>query len=547
MTNITNIKSEAERLLRELQQGNEYIIAQVDSKMRQAVTQYPRDTVIRAVAGVIERMATNDPSRVISQGEINKIYNNLVGLGSNTQFREALGEFLNTQIEVTSTTDPEFISKNRDTQDTSLDVMAGVDNELKILFEQSEDKYDTEKIAGAKNRVQLELASIGFDKTRTKFAGGSSEFMIFSSDLDTNRGAVRVYVPCEANTENLPSVFVGGDQFMELTAENINTHIIESANFRTQLPPVHAILHSLNILTAQVKQAMPEDDFNKIAQKIPTDKTMPLSAPSLLGEMPEGKPLGIVEMPRVNTPEPLKVLANDLEEQMVETALDFPLVSVRAAKKMLVAEINAMGFTGTQVKIAAPTQDGFICEAILNAPTGKVSIEVPIEMKQNRPLIPNVFAKDDQVFDFDEHSIKAFVSNGSNRDTYINRDNQLLELDISKLKDLLIRSAIDKKFDTCDEIMAVAAERFDAVTYRNLITDFNSILKNASTHTETCCSRQIKSPNSIYKYCGHHNVPIHDVVQDEDGNCCLKKTYFSRQAQQAEGAMFSNAKVLISE
>lgn len=547
MTNITNIKSEAEKLLKELQRGNEYIIAQVDSRMRQAVIQYPRDTVIRAVAGVIEKMAFNDPSRVISQGEINKIYNNLAGLNSNTQFREALGDFLNTSITKTSSENSEFVSKRRDTQDNTLDVLAGVNNELKILFEQSEDKYDRNKIASAKNRVDTELSMIGFNKTRTKFAGGSSNFLIFSSDLDTNRGAVRIYVPCEANSQNLPSVFVGGDQFMELTAENINNHIINSANFRTQLPPVHAILHSLNILTANAKKAMPESEFNKIANKIPTDKTMPLSAPSLLGEIPDWKPLGTVQMPKVNVPEPLKIMASDLEEQMVETALDFPLASVRTAKNMLASEINAMGFSGTQVKISAPTQDGFICEAILNTPKGKVSIEVPIEMKQNRPLMPSVFAKQDEIFDFDEASIKAFVSRGSNRDTYINRDNQLLDLDISKLRDLLVKSAIDKKFDTCDEILAVACEKFDTTTYKNLINDFNSILKNASEIIETHCSRQIKSPNSIYKYCGHHNVPLHDVVQDENGNCCLRRTYFSRKAQKAEGAMFSNAKVLLSE
>ena len=547
-TNITDIKSEAERLLSELQRGNEYIIAQVDNRMRRAVAEYPRDTVIRAVAGVIERMAINDPSRVISQGEIGEVYNNLLGLNSNTQFREALGDLLNSKIEKTSTTNSEFISKNRDTQDGSLDVLAGVDNELKILFEQSEDKYDRDKIASAKYRVESELATSGFNKTRTKFAGGNSKFLVFSSDLDTNRGAVRVYVPCEAETNNLPSVFVAGDQFIELNAHNIQNHIIESANFRTQLPPVHAILHSLNILTSQAQKTMPESEFNKIAKKIPTDKTMPLAAPSLLGQMPEGKPLGIVEMPRVDVPEPLKILASDLEEQMVETALEFPLVSVRTAKKMLVAEINAMGFSGTQVKIAAPTQDGFICEAIINAPSGKVSIEVPIEMKKNRPLMPSVFAKDDQVFYFDEDSVKAFVSKGTNRDTYINRDNQLLDVDISKLRNLLVKSSIDKDFETCDEILAVAAERFDPVTYKNLVNDFNSILKNASLTTEeSCCSRQVKSPNSIYKYCGHYNVPLHDVLQDEGGSCCLKKTYFSRKAQKSEGAMFSNAKVLISE
>ena len=175
-TNITDIKSEAERLLSELQRGNEYIIAQVDNRMRRAVAEYPRDTVIRAVAGVIERMAINDPSRVISQGEIGEVYNNLLGLNSNTQFREALGDLLNSKIEKTSTTNSEFISKNRDTQDGSLDVLAGVDNELKILFEQSEDKYDRDKIASAKYRVESELATSGFNKTRTKFAGGNSKF-----------------------------------------------------------------------------------------------------------------------------------------------------------------------------------------------------------------------------------------------------------------------------------------------------------------------------------------------------------------------------------
>ena len=92
---ITELKRQAEALLSQMSCGKEYIIGQVSQRLAKAAVDNPQDTVIRAVAGVMDRMARHDPTRTISQAEIEAVYNELVGLDSSgTRFREVLGELL---------------------------------------------------------------------------------------------------------------------------------------------------------------------------------------------------------------------------------------------------------------------------------------------------------------------------------------------------------------------------------------------------------------------------------------------------------------------
>jgi hypothetical protein len=106
----------------------------------------------------------------------------------------------------------------------------------------------------------------------------------------------------------------------------------------------------------------------------------------------------------------------------METAVGFPQAAVRLTKRMLVAELNSMGFKGSQIRVVAPTSDGFICEAILNTAKGKTTIEVPIEMRGNAPLLPSVFAKGDFVAEFTAPSLHAFaMSDFVNDDALVSR------------------------------------------------------------------------------------------------------------------------------
>jgi len=554
MSHFNELKRRAEALLSQIECGKEYTVGHVSRRLEKAAADHPQDTVIRAVAGVLERMERQNPDRLISQAELDRIYNQLIGLdASGTRFREILGDLLLSKKPASAAPDPKYAEARRDPlQEAISETEPALAKELGAMFDFADSHYDPKRAAMARDKVGMELHAIGVRNARVRIAGGNSRHLVFATDMDTNRGAVRVYIPMEASGDKLPSVFVAGDRFAELTLANLKTHLDEATVRNERLPEVSAILKSLDILTMKSKPKASSEQVAKIASMLPEENgTQALSAPGLFASLPEGKGIGEVEIPRGPIPEPLKTLAADIEESVLEAAVGYPQLSVRLAKRMLLAELAAMGFKGSQVRVAAPTSDGFICEATLNTPRGKVAIDVPIEMRDNQPLMPSVFAQDDKVEDFNESNLKAMlVREPETVNVAVRRDSGLLGMSYHDLKDALIRNAASGDLKTCDEVMEAIAERFDQDTYRNTLLDYQKILADlgsAKRQAESHCGRILKSSTSIFPLCGHFMVPLHKVVQDGDGVCHLASTYHARKNQETEGAFFSNAKVLVGD
>jgi hypothetical protein len=554
MSHFNELKRRAEDLLSQMECGKEYTIGHVSQRLEKAAAENPQDAVIRTVAGVLDNMNRQNPNRLISQGELDQIYNQLVGLDvSGTRFRDILGDLLLSKKPVSAAPDPKYAEARRDPlQEAISETEPALAKELGAMFDFADSHYDPKCMAEARDKVGMELHSMGLHNTRVRIAGGNSRHLVFAADLDTNRGAVRVYIPMEASGDKLPSVFVSGDRFAELTPANLKAHLDQATVRNGRLPDVPAILNSLDILTMKSKPKVSNEQVAKIASMLPEENgTQGLSSPGLFASLPEGKGIGEIEIQRSPIPEPLKTLVSDIEESVLEAAVGYPQLAVRLAKRMLLAELASMGFKGSQVRVASPTQDGFICEATLNTPRGKVNIDVPIEMRDNQPLMPSVFAQGDKVEDFSDANLKAMlVREPETINIAVRRDSNLLGMSYYDLKDVLIRSATGGDFKACDEVMEAIAERFDQDTYRNVLLDYQKILSDlgsAKHQAESRCGRILKSSNSIFPLCGHFMIPLHKVVQDEDGVCHLASTYHARKNQETEGAFFSNAKVLIGD
>lgn len=556
---ITSLKKQAELALSKLTEGKKFLLGDLNVRLRTAAEENPQDTVIRAMAGVIEQIYTKNPEQFISQGDVEKLYNELIGLNtSGTRFREILGDLLMSGNEVkNSETNENYVKGRRDPTEGFLDYE--VDHEIKEscdnLFEPLANKYNPQNATFAKNKVEMELRTLGFDRARVKLAGGNSRFLVFSSDLDTNQGAVRIFIPADASGEQLPSVFVAGDRFDDLNKPNLENYLSKSLARNDRLPEVSAILNSLDIITGNVKKIISDEDFTKMASCAPeVNGSEGLSGPGTFASLPDpSKNLKDVEIARTPLPEPLKVLASDIEETILETTVGYPQASVRLAKMMLVAELTSMGFKGSQVRVAAPMADGFICEADLNTPRGKLTIELPTEMNGHNPLLPSVFAHGDYVDNFTAAKVNAFVLSKSGNDEVIVVNDNLYGFSLSQLKDVIIKSAMEGNFVACDEAIEVVAQEFDEDTYRNVVSDYHEMLMNLGDVKEKLAqsfddsSQFVKTPNSMYPIHKKLGRPAHDLIRDENGEYHLKSTYDARKKQTEEGAFFSNAKVLVGD
>jgi hypothetical protein len=500
------LKQEAELALEKLQ-GKRYYVGDLANRLLTEASQYRQDTVIQALAGTFEKLANANPNRIISQAEFEEVYSHFVGLNSSgTRCREVLADLFVPMQKPVTTENKHHIAALRD--DPSMGQLNyEVDNVVKEQFDKifapKLDKYDNTKAAMAGKKVNYELTSLGIDKARVNVVGGNANVIICSADIDTNRGMVRVLIPADASGTQLPSVFFAGNKIETLSKENIRNYISSVVDSRVGLP----------VATAST-----------------------------------------IEMPSVELPSSLKAVAPGIEEMVLEASVGYAPESVRLAKKIIVAELSSMGFKGTQVRISEPTRDGFICKATLNTATGKTTIEIPIEMSGQVPLMPSVFASGDFVADFTEVNLKKFaMQNKENDGGFINRDCQLYGMDLHQLKDIIARAAVRGDFDACDEVLEVIAETTNGETYRHIVADYHAMITNIK-ESETLIksayddsSQFVKTPNSIYPIHKKLGRPAHELVKDASGQYHLKSTYYARQNQEDSGAMFSNAKILVGE
>lgn len=506
MSNISALKQQAEILLEKLAGGKRFLLGDLNVRLAQARDAFPGDAVIHAVGHVVERLHSKDPSGIISQAELENIYQELVGLNaSGTVFRQVLGDLLPSSLETKSTTNVDYLSGIRDNPTIApVDLKENYDPEFDKLFERSTaDKFNPQLALEAQNKVASELVSMGFDP-KVKLMGGNSQFLIFAADLDTRAGVARVQIPVEASGDRFPSAFISNGEVKQLSRAALQEHLDGFATRRAYSSTKHH-----------------------------TD---------------------IIDMPKVEVPKELHVLTSQMEENVLEASVGFPPATVRLAKKMLLSELSSMGFKGSQLRIAEATGDGFICEATLNTPKGKAKIELPVEIENNVPLIPPIFAKDDFVADFNAANLHNFVSNQNAEIGITTRtDSPLYSMSLFELKDRIARSAMNGSFEQCDEALEILAERFDEDTYRNAISDYQKLLINLTTSKDLVAQAYedrdqfIKTPNSMYPIHKKLGRPITDLVRDENGQYHLKSTYYARKNQEQEGAFFSTAKVLVGE
>jgi len=480
MSIFNALKTQAERLLTKMEHGKSYSIRDVHTRVKQAAQIMPGDPVVRTFAGIIDKMANTSPDRVITQGELHSLYQDLLGLNNNTQFREALGDLIFDAPQSVSTTNHEYLDSIRDPGGKPLDMTVEGFDELKDIFVHDSNHYTPQNAKQAQQKVEKELLTLGFNNSSVRLLGGDSTNLVFSAQLDTPRGTTSIYIPVPSDGQSFPKAFVGENKFA-------------------------APLTSANL-------------YKYISSKLESDRLIPNKQSFLEPQKPE-------------ISKEFRPLIEQMEEQVVEASLDYPVESVKQAKEIIIRELDSMGFHHAQLKVSASTQDGFICEAILNSPQGKMSIEIPVEMYNNKPLLPSIFAKGDYVADFNQDNLHALMYKEAGRiDGAIAPDSQLYAMSFQELIGTLKKCAMEGNYDVCDDTLEVIADRFDQDIYCKVVADYQKLLSLARTAEQNMKLAQddgqfVKTPNSIYPIHKQLGLPANQLIRDEKGKWHKKSSY----------------------
>jgi hypothetical protein len=162
MSHFNELKRRAEALLSQIECGKEYTVGHVSRRLEKAAVDHPQDAVIRAVAGVLDSMSRQNPSRLISQSELDKIYNQLVGLdASGTRFREVLGDLLLSEKPASAAPNPKYAQDRRDPlQEAIAETEPALVKELGAMFDFVDGHYDPKRAVEARDKVGKTLQSL---------------------------------------------------------------------------------------------------------------------------------------------------------------------------------------------------------------------------------------------------------------------------------------------------------------------------------------------------------------------------------------------------
>jgi len=570
--NIGELARIAKEALSAKTTGQEFMLEDVYNVTRSAYERYPEDPVIRQVAFTIEKMAEKaSPGAIINQATVSEIYNHLVSLSGNSKFRTVLGHLLLEEKTQFTSQSPDYSKMNRvDAEDSGLDMKDFVNqdivNAISVAFGGSIDSikaFDSKIAQKGIEFVVAELRALGTDKPDVEIMGGDQNIIVYASHFATRKGRVTVAIPTEVKDGRVlfPSTFVADDHLKELTAANLNYFVdTKTENDDFSVPKTADVLASVGILAGHVKNASDDeanDQFNAMFGD--TDKDMEMSTPSLYldRQYEDGRP-DIDTTQNVEMPQELSHIARDFEDSVIEAASAFGLDAIRNGKEMIGRELHAAGFRNAQVKFGSESADSVVYLAAIPTPKGIVEIEVPVEMQTNgsnkhTPLSPSYFGYDGLIEDFTIPKLQRFAISlpaPSSGNKVFNSAYSYMTL--PELKDEILKAASVNDYVSCESALAEIQEKFSEEDFKNSVADYHYLLMH-KTHAEKMeqrqCSKMIAAgKGSIYARCGHYGVPMHKVIVDEEGNCCLKTAVERDKLNPIDegGASMSSAKIFMA-
>lgn len=514
----------ANGLIKEADMGTEYTTKYVVGRFEAAIDEYPHDPVIRSVAQVITKQASKG-KLVTSQKELYDIYNHFAALSANSIIKEAVGDLLYpvTNAPKSTISNETAYTYRSNTPELNFKVEH---NPLENIFDKNANiktYYDPTIAKLGKGLLKQELINIGVPSTDINVVAGIGDNTAIIYDVIFTNKLGTAHIPIFIEAENgvrPPTHFYSKNQFVELTAENLNKCIVANASF---------------------------DEIKNVKMNgLKTSSS--IISPSFAFE--EDAPAAIT-IDRVTMPDALKDLAA-FEEAVMDSTTPFAPELVRTAKALCSRELKDMGFNA-QISLSDATDNCITCKAELDSSKGKVEIKLPVEIIDNRAQIPSLFYSEsdkEKIYDFSQTELSNYLTSAkSGRHQIMRYSNDFYNMSLGQLKDEIMTGVANKDYLRAEQAINRIEDKFGQDYHRAAISDYAKFLAHSSVVEDKLKNkcRLLISKGSIGPRCGHYNVAINRVMTNEKGDCELieRKAKYDNLAESA-GTMIRTNKVTLT-
>lgn len=480
MPNNADIK-EIGALAKTLLDGKEYFVGSLVDRLRKAADKYPHDQAIRTMELAFNKIAKSQgPSAIMNQSQIQSYYDDVSGLGNRNVFMEELGDLLlEDRVSKVANYNEDHAKSLRD-NGNDLDIYDRAKiAEMEGLWGAPNEKEIKRAFAESGRRgIEIELESLGFAQPTVEVMDQTDHFVVFAAEVATRKGRVPFLIPAEVKQASvlMPSVFVSGDSFKDLTADNIRAHLNSDITNMKHASP-KAVIETLNRLTGKdeelFKEAGIDDGMTNVELSSPGFFMDPVGHND-----PNVNRLPIDDkMPEVPMPPALQGLSDSvIKETLVEAGLSYDRDTVIAAKTMVSNELKLANISHETIKVESEFDGGITVATNIVGSGGKKTISVPVEILNGRVLMPKSFISGPMAGPFNEKDLRAFANSeeGESTSPFLN---DKIDMSFAQLHEFIMKKAAYGDFIEVTDALGIVSEKFGEQLHRIAHDDLMDLLK----------------------------------------------------------------------
>lgn len=534
--------------------GEKFAIPTLEIRAKKAAANHPNDQTLRMMYNVLSKMSDNN-KLFITRSELRNLYSKFASANNKAAgyFEEELAfEDINPVKRMKYSEDTRDLFKeavDQSTDKTISNALSDIWDDKGRINKFAEDKsYNPEYANKASNLVNLTLVRFGLEPKKVNVFAGSDSCIVCDASYSTPKGETHILIPVELSKSGalLPTVFVTKYGFVDLTKEAVSNYINQYAG-QSFIVNGNLLIDTLT----SIKKLASLDEFElqvMMAKNSANSKKGIVKEACAGNEVLTGNPILIEKMPEVQEDIELPELketasfAAMMETPKGQAEYTFGKRAVDHGRNIVYNRFRNYGIN-PQIAVAGCDDDSITYAVKIDTGNGPMGFQVLAEVVNDKLMLPNIIAAKDKVYEFSKEGIHQAISSNVSDQSMVAKVSAMYDLKPSEIMARLRKAADDKDYRAAEEALDVLAEKADAETYTMGLTEYMRSLSgmNKQASTKCGCKKIVKSSSHVGQVCGHLNLPIEKVYQDERGEC--RPLYRRNIEEFHEGIMFNANKI----
>ncbi len=418
--------------------------------------------------------------------------------------------------------------------------------------------YDPKNAKQAQTITNLELTRMGAGPKSVNTFSGTESFIICDATYETPKGESHLLIPVELSRSGalMPTFFVSKHGFADLTKEAIEEHITASAGKSFNVN-ANALLNALSVAkeactmdafdikVLALQEAVNGKRINKEAASRDESQMHMASNGIFMQEIDAAGNTEVV-LPKAQD---FDKFASSLTSQKGVAEFVFGKDLVNSTRNAIASKIMSFGYKPQISVLACDDSDNTITYAVkVDTGNGPIGFEAMAEINNGKAIIPSILVATDKAYNFSKEGIDNIIKSNETDYKSVAAVSPMYELKSSEILENIRNAADAGDFKTAEEALTVLAEKSDKETYSIAMAEYlrsvnansdKSLQKRASV--KSCCKRIVTASTHSSPMCGHLNMPLDKVYQNEHGECM--PLYRKEMSDTYEGVLFNTSKI----